>query len=1115
MPGIRLSFSHQFPVFLIITAISLLHQAVAGQSAIPEQINRQVSDLRKDNRFDEAIDLLRHYAESFGQESNSIPVIEARITEADLNRMKGSFKRSADLLDSIYVPVIESNSVFLSAWYHMVRSTLYLARGELKKGKSAILTAIELYSQSAGREDTLLAPCYNKLGNYYYFVNDYDSAMHWYSTALKINEKKKDNLEEKASYLQNIGIIQFELGYYSKAETCFLESLKIKESLYSSNNFNLGRLYMNLGRFYQGILASDKALYYNTKAEKIYNVREGQDHIELAKIFWNKGLIYYLSGESELALTYLFKAKTIIDSVFSENQHLMASLYRDIANVYKYADNFERAIFYYNRALSGADTTLHKKALRNLANLYHLQGEMVKAGEYFSLLMNASRNTLHQENVENGLNFLYYGYYLLQSDNDSALYFLDRSFQLFNGSGSFFNLDVAASLILIANYYHTRHDYGQALVYYQKSLSAIFPGFTDPDIRSNPGISPQNPDIRAITALSKKADCLIMLEDTEGREKNLMAAARAYELCFDLIDQMRTGLIAETSQMLLQFKSSGIYKEAINNCIALYDLTHEKRWLEQAFQISERNRSMVLLSELRDANAKIAWSVPESLIKAEKEIRRNVSLYRNNILEEENQPAPDENKLDFLRSHLFLLEKKHDSLRSHFEHFYPEYYNYRYDYSVVTVSKLQKILKENEAVIEYAIDDESVYIFLVTDKHFEVVKVEIDPNLAKNIYNLRDNLDFDHVMSYSYEAFMEYQILAYKLYDNLIKPVSEFIKDKKLIIIPDEELNYLSFESLVQNITPSDTISFKNLPYLLKYNPVSYAPSSTILALMKKGRMSGLDRGVLALAPSSDMSTRGLNLSNELMQELARFGYGLPGATHEAETILKVMHGKKLIGEEATESEFKKMAGEFDILHFATHTSIDDKNPLSSILSFYPYGDQKEDGMLHTYEIYNLDLKGELAVLSACSTGGGKLEKGEGVISLARAFTYAGMPSVVMTLWDVEDVSTGNILPYFYHSLGKGVEKDIALRQAKLNYLSNSRPEIEHHPAFWSGFVLYGNNRGFKQKPDNIFLNLILMLGGMIILISFVLIRKYIHYRKKPVSFDIDIPSKFRSENRF
>jgi len=822
-----------------------------------------------------------------------------------------------------------------------------------------------------------------------------------------------------------------------------------------------------------------------------------------------------LTGESELALTYLYKAKTIIDSVFSENQHLMASLYRDIANVHKYADNYERAIFYYNKALSGADTTLKKKALRNLANLYHLQGDLVKAAEYFALLMDASRNTLHLKNVENGLNFLYFGYFLLDSDNDSALYYLDKSLQIFNGSDSFFNLDVAASLILLANYYHTRHNYEQALVYYQRSLSAIFPGFTDPNIRSNPGNSLQNPDIRAITALSKKAECLIKLKDPDGQKENLMAAASAYVLCFDLIDQLRTGLIAETSQMLLQFKSSGIYKEAINNCLALYDLTHEKTWLEQAFQISERSRSMVLLSELKDATAKVSWSVPESLIKAEKEIRRNVSLYRNNILEEENQPDPDENKLDYLRSSLFLLEKKHDSLRTHFERFYPEYYGYRYDYSVVPVAKLQKILKENEAVIEYALDKDYVYIFLVTDKHFKVVKTEIDPNLSKDIYNLRDNLDFDYVMDYSYEAYMEYQILAYKLYTELIQPVSEYIKDKKLIIIPDEELNYLSFESLVQKITISDTISFKNLPYLLKSNPVSYAPSSTILALMKKGRMSGLDRGVLALAPSSEMSTRGLNLSKELMQELARFGYGLPGAIHEAETILKVMHGKKLIGEEATESEFKKMAGEFDILHFATHTSIDDENPLSSVLSFYPYGDQKEDGMLHTYEIYNLDLKGELAVLSACSTGGGKLEKGEGVISLARAFTYAGMPSVIMTLWDVEDISTGNILPYFYHSLGKGVEKDIALRQAKLNYLENSRPEIEHHPAFWSGFVLYGNNRGFRQKPDYIYLNLLLALGGMIILISFVLIRKYIYFRKKPVTFDTDIPSKFRSKDRF
>jgi CHAT domain-containing protein len=225
------------------------------------------------------------------------------------------------------------------------------------------------------------------------------------------------------------------------------------------------------------------------------------------------------------------------------------------------------------------------------------------------------------------------------------------------------------------------------------------------------------------------------------------------------------------------------------------------------------------------------------------------------------------------------------------------------------------------------------------------------------------------------------------------------------------------------------------------------------------------------------------------------------------------MKGRKLIGEEATEAEFKKQAALFDILHFATHTRIDDENPLSSMLSFYPYGGRGEDGILHTYEIYNLDLKGELAVLSACSTGNGKLQKGEGVISLARAFTYAGMPSVMMTLWDVEDISTGNIVPSFYKLLGKGLDKDDALRQSKLNYLKQTKPEIETHPAFWSGFVLYGNSRGFRQKSDHTYIISLLLLGGLIILFSFVIVRKYIFFRKKMRQVDVDLPTEFRPED--
>jgi CHAT domain-containing protein len=361
---------------------------------------------------------------------------------------------------------------------------------------------------------------------------------------------------------------------------------------------------------------------------------------------------------------------------------------------------------------------------------------------------------------------------------------------------------------------------------------------------------------------------------------------------------------------------------------------------------------------------------------------------------------------------------------------------------------------------------------------------------------------------------MDYQRIAYKLYKSLIYPVESYIDKRKIIIVPDEELSYLSFESLLQNIVPSDTIEFRHLPYLIKSYSISYAASSTIFSLIKKERMPALSEGVLALAPGSSIITRSFLLNNKALAKQLNADIDLPGATWEAETILKVMKGKKLIGEEATEAEFKKLASSFDILHFATHTRIDDKNPLSSMLSFYPYDGSGEDGVLHTYEIYNLDLKGELAVLSACSTGDGKLEKGEGVISLARAFTYAGMPSVVMTLWDVEDISTGNIIPSFYFLLGKGCDKDVALRSAKLKYLDYTKPEIETHPAFWSGFVLYGNNRGFRHGHDEIYIILLIVTGILIIFISFVLIRRYNSFRKNYRHINIDLSNELQSEDR-
>jgi CHAT domain-containing protein len=433
---------------------------------------------------------------------------------------------------------------------------------------------------------------------------------------------------------------------------------------------------------------------------------------------------------------------------------------------------------------------------------------------------------------------------------------------------------------------------------------------------------------------------------------------------------------------------------------------------------------------------------------------------------------------------------------------------------VVSIDRLQKFLENNEVVIEYTLTDENVYIFLISSDDFVVKKISNDSCLISNIFALRTNLDFKHVPDYNQKDYLEYQLIAYNLYKKLVQPVGNYLEGKKLIIIPDGELNYLSFESLIENISLSDTINFRNLPYLIKKHPVTYAASATILAIIKKEDDPELTKGVLALAPSFDFFTRSFLSQTGSQATYLPSKMDLPGATWEVETILKIMKGRKLLGENATESEFKKLASSYDILHFATHTRIDDENPLSSTMSFFPFDRNGEDGILHTYEIYGLDLKGELAVLSACSTGNGKLQKGEGVISLARAFTYAGIPSIVMTLWDIDDISSGNILPSFYHLLVQGYDKDAALRFAKLNYLDRTKSEIETHPAFWSGIVLYGNNRGFNKPDYQIYHISLVVLGCLIIFVSLVLLKKYTYFKKNLRRIDIDPPTEFRAEDR-
>ena len=174
--------------------------------------------------------------------------------------------------------------------------------------------------------------------------------------------------------------------------------------------------------------------------------------------------------------------------------------------------------------------------------------------------------------------------------------------------------------------------------------------------------------------------------------------------------------------------------------------------------------------------------------------------------------------------------------------------------------------------------------------------------------------------------------------------------------------------------------------------------------------------------------------------------------------------GEQWTGLSVTEDLLSSVTNKAGILHLAMHGDVEDEHPLLSKLYFNPSG--TTDGLLHTYEIYNMHIPAQLVLLSACNTASGKIKRGEGILSLERAFQFAGSNALLATLWTVDDAASSRINQLFLDRLKQGADKDEALRAAKLEYLNSANPE-NLHPFYWSSFKLSGTTSPIKFSDYN------------------------------------------------
>jgi CHAT domain-containing protein len=272
---------------------------------------------------------------------------------------------------------------------------------------------------------------------------------------------------------------------------------------------------------------------------------------------------------------------------------------------------------------------------------------------------------------------------------------------------------------------------------------------------------------------------------------------------------------------------------------------------------------------------------------------------------------------------------------------------------------------------------------------------------------------------------MELRTCLKDLYNILVKPVeAELISCRNLIIIPNQSLHFLPFQTLLDG----------NGEYLVQKFNLVYAPSAGVYLLCRE-KENGEGSKFMGMALSDVV------VGNNI---------GLPGTEAELKKILPLFpDNMAAFGKESTETFARENSGKCDFIHFATHGTFNYRQPLYSYLLFPPSGD--DDGRLNVHEVLEMSLNAKLVTLSACETGLGNISQGDELTGLSRAFLFAGSSAVIVSLWSVADYPTAMLMTNFYHYL-----QDHTMQEA-LSMAQRDVMKQYPQPSYWAPFVLIGN----------------------------------------------------------
>jgi len=823
-----------------------------------------------------------------------------------------------------------------------------------------------------------------------------------------------------------ISILQ---GNLDEAEV-ILTSIKTEDAFIQAiTQTNLGFLYLNKAR-------NDLAMENLQQALMKFRDTGKQNSQEAANCLSHLSSLYLSTGKINQAEENGLMSLQIRQALENKNSEAMAASYNDLGLVYSQTDA-DKALEFYEKALAVYES-LHgndhpKIAIANTnIGLMYLQLKLYgDAVNNFESALGIWQKVYPNGHPSQALVLQNLGRtYMQMGDQKTAQRYYENALAVYKQAYGAKHPDIAYVLNQIATLKLSNNNYKEALDNFQEAIIANSPTFNNKAITTNPSVTDFYNGKVLLYSLRSKAKAFEALHFGKTLKfEDLKQALNCLYLSDSLIDNIRHHSSDENDKLELGSSASEVYEDGVRIASAMSEMAINHRYYKEvAFYFAEKSKSAVLQESIADASAKSFAGIPDKLVEEEKNLKSTIAFLIQKLSQ---KPSIEEEK--YLRETLFNLNQEYDSFIKKLETDYPNYFNLKFNQASPTIAGLQQLLDNKTAIVSYFIadNDKRLYQFIITKRNFKVKNLTLPTDFDKYAKGLNNGMVFSESTTYQKSASALSKVLVPRFPRSI----------DNLVIIPSGRLGTLPFEALFYKKNKSE--EFGSMPLVVKRFAVSYEFSAGLLTQKSKAKSTAAAPSIFLCAP----------IQFPAKDNMAP----LPGTESEVNTIAALFPSNSTSVTkftEANEDIIKSGAlSKFDYLHFATHGVVDETDP--ELSRVYLQSGQHEDGNLFAGEIYNLNLNAELAVLSACQTGLGKLSKGEGVIGLSRALVYAGARNIIVSFWSVADESTSQLMTDFYTSLIQSKNQNFreTLQRAKVKMIAEGKYSL---PYYWAPFILIG-----------------------------------------------------------